>query len=155
MDKLLDEIDRTILRTLYKDGRKKYRKIAEKLNVSPQTISDRVRKLEEEKKIIRKFTIDIDPETLGYGIEFICELDINASSMEQILKILEGIPEIHEIKITTGIHDILCIGNATSIVNLHDIVEKQISTIEGVNKTYTSITLRKVKENQFQVFDID
>ncbi|MHA1975649.1 MAG: Lrp/AsnC family transcriptional regulator [Candidatus Hodarchaeales archaeon] len=154
MDKPLDKIDYTILRSLCKDGRTIYRDIAKQLNVSPQTISDRVKKLEEDKKVIRNFTIDIDPEKIGYDIEFICELDIDASHMDHILSILDKILEIHVIKITTGIHDILCIGNAVSIENLHDIVEKQISLIEGVNKTYTSITLRKVKQNQVLNFDI-
>ncbi len=153
MDKSLDEIDHAILRALCKDGRTIYRDIAKKLNVSPQTISDRVNKLKDDKKVFQKFTIELDPEKLGYDIEFICELDINASHMDQILGILDKIPEIHVIKITTGIHDILCIGNAASINSLHDIVEKQISLIEGVNKTYTSITLRKVKQNQVLNYD--
>ncbi|PWI48368.1 hypothetical protein CEE45_07175 [Candidatus Heimdallarchaeota archaeon B3_Heim] len=147
MDKALDENDHIILHALSKDGRKRYRDIATQLKVSPQTISDRVKKLETQ-GVIQRFTIDIDPAKIHYQIEFICELDIDASHMEDIISILDGITEIHVIKITTGIHDILCIGNAASIDNLHDIVEKQISLIEGVNKTYTSITLRKVKQNQ-------
>ncbi len=152
MDKSLDETDHTILRALCKDGRTIYRDIAKQLEVSPQTISDRLKKLENS-KVIRKFTIDIDPDKIGFDIEFICELDIDASHMDHILSILDEISEIHIIKITTGIHDILCIGNAPSISNLHDIVEKQISLIEGVNKTYTSITLRKVKQNQILNYD--
>ena len=152
MDKSLDETDHTILRALCKDGRTIYRDIAKQLEVSPQTISDRLKKLENS-KVIRKFTIDIDPDKIGFDIEFICELDIDASHMDHILSILDKISEIHIIKITTGIHDILCIGNAPSIGYLHDIVEKQISMIEGVNKTYTSITLRKVKQNQILNYD--
>ncbi|MHA2174766.1 MAG: hypothetical protein ACXABI_08050 [Candidatus Hodarchaeales archaeon] len=31
---------------------------------------------------------------------------------------------------------------------MHNIVEKKISLIKGINKTYTSITMRRVKENQ-------
>jgi len=153
MDKSLDETDHTILRALCKDGKTKYRIIAKDLEISPQTISDRLKKLENN-KVIRKFTIDIDPEKIGYDIEFICELDIDASRMDHILTILDKIIEINIIKITTGIHDILCIGNAASIENLHDIVERQISLIEGVNKTYTSITLRKYKQNQTLNYDV-
>ncbi|MHA2289788.1 MAG: Lrp/AsnC family transcriptional regulator [Promethearchaeota archaeon] len=153
MDKSLDETDHAILRALCKDGRTKYRDIAKDLEISPQTISDRLKKLEKN-SVIRKFTIDIDPEKIGYDIEFICELDIDASRMDHILAVLDKISEINIIKITTGIHDILCIGNTASIENLHDIVEKQISLIEGVNKTYTSITLRKFKQNQILNYDV-
>lgn len=148
----LDEIDLTIIRSLSKDGKKTYAEIAKELGVTPQTISDRVDKLKK-KKIIKRFTIEVDPEKVNYPIEFICELDINASVMDDVLKILKEIPEIHIIKITTGIHDILCIGNASSIENLHNIVERKISVISGVNKTYTSITLKKIKQNQILNFD--
>ncbi|WP_455143006.1 Lrp/AsnC family transcriptional regulator [Candidatus Hodarchaeum mangrovi] len=143
----IDTQDTTIIRLLSKDGKTTYQEIASLLNFSPQTISDRVDKLVK-KGIIKRFTIEVDPETIGYEIEFICELDIDASVMEEVLEVLQKIPEIHMIRITTGIHDILCIGNASSIQNLHDVVEKKISTIKGVRKTYTSITLRKVKTSQ-------
>ena len=143
----IDDQDTTIIRLLSRDGKTTYQEIANLLNFSPQTISDRVDKLVK-KGIIKRFTIEIDPEKIGYEIEFICELDIDASVMEEVLEVLQKISEIHAIRITTGIHDILCIGNASSIQNLHDVVEKKISTIKGVRKTYTSITLRKVKTTQ-------
>lgn len=143
----LDEIDLTIIRSLSEDGKESYKNIANKVGVTAQTISDRVEKL---KKIdvIKRFTIEVDPAKVNYPIEFICELDINASVMDEVLAVLKQITEIHIIKITTGIHDILCIGNAQDIENLHNIVERKISTIPGVNKTYTSITLKKIKQNQ-------
>lgn len=153
MAKEIDERDIKILQMLSKDGRENYREIANELGVSPQTISDRVNKLTDN-GVIRRFTIDIDPAKIDYPIEFICELDIKAKLMDEILNVLKTIPEIHIIKITTGIHDILCIGNASSIENLHNIVEKKISLIEGVNKTYTSITMRRVKENQVINFNV-
>ncbi len=150
----LDEYDLAIIKSLSKDGKTTYKEIADKIGVSSQTISDRVEKLLK-KGIIQRFTIEVDPEKINYSIEFICELDINASVMDDVLAVLTQIPEIHIIKITTGIHDILCIGNASSIENLHDIVERKISVIRGVNKTYTSITLKKVKHNQVLNFDTD
>ncbi len=149
----LDDIDLTILRSLSKDGKESYKKIAQKLDVTAQTISDRVEKLKK-KKIIKRFTIAVDPVKVNYPIEFICELDINASVMDDVLAVLKQIEEIHIIKITTGIHDILCIGNAQDIENLHNIVERKISTIPGVNKTYTSITLKKIKQNQILNFNV-
>lgn len=149
----LDNIDEMIIRSLSHDGKESYTKIAKKLGVTAQTISDRVEKLRN-KKIIKGFTIEVDPEKVDYPIEFICELDIDASVMDDVLAVLEQIEEIHVIKITTGIHDILCIGNAQDIENLHNIVERKISTIPGVNKTYTSITLKKIKQNQILNFNV-
>lgn len=151
----LDNIDLTILKALSKDGKITYTEIAKQTKkVSSQTISDRIEKLQK-KGIIKRFTIEIEPAKINYPIEFICELDINASVMDNVLEVLKIIPEIYVIKITTGIHDILCIGNVSSINNLHEVVERKISVIPGVNKTYTSITLKKVKHNQIMNFDLD
>ena len=154
----IDETDEEIIRALSINSQITYRKIAVKRNVTSQTISDRIKTLRgevrskgsrgETKKIVLKFTIKVNPKSLGYPLEFFCELDINASVMQEVLKELTQIPEIHMIRITTGIHDILCMGNAASVENLHEIVEKKISIIPGVNKTYTTITLKKVKDNQ-------
>ncbi len=152
MSSPLDKIDITIVQFLSEDSKLTYKKIADKLEVSSQTVKDRIDKLIK-RGIIKRFTINIEPEKLNFSIEFICELDINASVMDDVLMEIKKIPEIHNIKITTGIHDILCIGNASSIANLHDIVEKKISMIPGVNKTYTSITLKKIKQNQILNFD--
>ncbi len=149
---IMDKIDEMIIRSLSKDGKTTYTEIAKHLNVTAQTISDRVEKLGN-KGIITGFTIKVDPAEINYPIEFICELDINASVMDDVLAVLKQIAEIHIIKITTGIHDILCIGNAQDIENLHEIVERKISTIPGVNKTYTSITLKKIKQNQILNFN--
>jgi Lrp/AsnC family transcriptional regulator for asnA, asnC and gidA len=143
-----DNINEDILRKLCADSQITYKKIADSQKVTSQTISDRIRNLQDKSKIIQYFTIKIDPEKLGYPLEFICELDINASVMQNVLDELKKIAEIHLIRITTGIHDIFCLGNASSVENLYKIVEERISVIPGVNKTYTSITMKKVKDNQ-------
>lgn len=144
---MIDEHDKAILRILSKDGKTKYKEIADQLGVTPQTIRDRIDKLQE-KKIINKFSIEINPGEIGFPIEFICELDIQSTFMNSILEVLNKIPEVHTVKITTGIHDILCLGHVSGVDNLYEIVEERISVIKGVNKTYTSITLRTIKENQ-------
>ncbi len=143
-----DHINEEILRKLSADSQITKKKIADEQKVTSQTISDRIKSLTEKSNIIQYFTIKIDPEKLGYPLEFFCELDINASVMQGVLDELNKIAEIHLIRITTGIHDIFCLGNASSVENLYKIVEERISVIPGVNKTYTSITLKKVKDNQ-------
>jgi Lrp/AsnC family transcriptional regulator for asnA, asnC and gidA len=150
----LDEIDRAILHWMSKDGRIRYTILAKNLNVTSQTISDRIDKLKK-KGIIKRFSLDLNPEKIGASIEFISEVDVDVNAMETILPELEKIAEIHAIRITTGIHDIFCMGYATSIENLHDVVEKRISSVPGVKKTYTSIILRNVKNSQILNLDRD
>lgn len=90
----VDDHDKAILRILSKNGKTKYKKIADKLDITPQTIRDRIDKLQE-RNIINKFSIDINPAELGWPIEFVCELDIQSSFMKSILEVLNKIPEVH------------------------------------------------------------
>ena len=69
----LDEKDLRILSLLQNDGRAKYTQIARTLSqamnqsIPDTTILFRIRKLQEA-GVIKKFTVSIDPEVLGYSI---------------------------------------------------------------------------------------
>ncbi|MBU6997054.1 MAG: Lrp/AsnC family transcriptional regulator [Theionarchaea archaeon] len=141
----MDELDRDILRELREDARISFREIALKTNVSSQTVSDRIQKLME-KGVIKGFTVVIDQNAAGYPITFTVELDVDVRNMKQILNSLCEYPELYQISVITGDHDILALGVARDITHLYEIIEEKISNIEGVKATKTSISLRTVKE---------
>jgi len=62
----LDKIDITILEMLKKDARTSFREIARKLDVSPDTISNRFERLKEQGIIINS-TVIINPTKIGYS----------------------------------------------------------------------------------------
>ncbi|MBU7015400.1 MAG: Lrp/AsnC family transcriptional regulator [Theionarchaea archaeon] len=141
----MDELDRDILRELREDGRISFRDVALKTNVSSQTVSDRIQKLMD-KGVIKGFTVVIDQGAAGYPITFTVELDVDVRNMKQILDSLCEYPELHQISVITGDHDILALGVARDISHLYEIIEEKISNIEGVKATKTSISLKTVKE---------
>ncbi|MFX0138403.1 MAG: Lrp/AsnC family transcriptional regulator [Candidatus Hodarchaeota archaeon] len=61
----LDKLDHKILKFLQDDSRMPFTNIAKKLNVPDTTVHFRVRKLKE-MGVIKKFSIVIPPETLGF-----------------------------------------------------------------------------------------
>ncbi|MFW9935974.1 MAG: Lrp/AsnC family transcriptional regulator, partial [Candidatus Thorarchaeota archaeon] len=69
----LDDKDLHILSLLQKDGRAKYTQIARTLskamnqNIPDTTILFRIRKLQQA-GVIKRFTVSIDPEMLGYTV---------------------------------------------------------------------------------------
>ena len=141
----MDELDRNLLRILKDNGRISFRELAHQMGVSSQTISDRIAKMVE-KGIIKGFTIMVDQGKVGYPITFAVELDVDITKMEEIQRELMLYPELHQIHVMTGDHDILVLGVARDITHLYEIIEKRISNIEGIKATKTSLSLKTVKE---------
>ncbi|KYK23643.1 hypothetical protein AYK25_06565 [Thermoplasmatales archaeon SM1-50] len=65
-DKIIDEIDIKILRMLQKDARTPFKEIADRCNVTIETIKNRFIALKE-KGVIRSSTIVIDSKKMGLG----------------------------------------------------------------------------------------
>ncbi len=141
----MDELDKSLLEALIKDGKVSFRELASKFRVSSQTISDRVEKLME-KGVIKGFTIIVDQVKIGYPINFVVELNVELSRMKEIQEELMKYPELYQIQVITGDHDILALGMARDILHLYEIIEEKISNIEGIRSTKTSISLKTVKE---------
>lgn len=141
----VDELDRKLLAALKKEGRISFRELAALFNVSAQTISDRITKMTE-RGVIKGFTVVVDQAKLGYPITFVVELDVDLSKMRAIQQELLHYPELHQVNVVTGDHDILALGVARDIMHLYEIIEEKISNIDGIKATKTLISLKTVKE---------
>lgn len=139
-NKELDDVDTQILKQLEKDGRKSYRQIAEKLDLSVGTITNRVNKLKDE-GIIKGFQLEIDYKKLGYTIETIIELDLNGKIEDITDKYPDNIISAHK---TTGQYDGLIITRFKDTHELNQFLEK-LTKEENVEKTYTRLILNKIQ----------
>ena len=74
---MIDSKDKAILEEYLKDSRQSYREIARKTGISATSVAARVSKMEEE-GIIKKYTIQIDPEKLGYELTVLMSVDTQA-----------------------------------------------------------------------------
>ncbi|MFX1575911.1 MAG: Lrp/AsnC family transcriptional regulator [Promethearchaeota archaeon] len=85
----LDEKDMQILALLQKDGRAKYTQIARTLskamkqNIPDTTILFRIRKLQQA-GVIKRFTVSIDPEMLGYTVSGVMFIEIGGHILRDI-----------------------------------------------------------------------
>ncbi len=79
----IDELDHKILEFLQDDSRMPFTNIAKKLNVPDTTVHFRVRKLKE-MGIIKKFSIVIPPETLGFRVIAWFTLKVGGHIVEDI-----------------------------------------------------------------------
>ncbi len=141
----LDDIDRTILRDLQRDGRASFKKIGENAGVSEATVFVRVKKLQE-KGIIKSFKAIVEPKAVGKTLTAIVLVRANPKAFPDMLDALKKLDDIYEIYDVTGeYYSILKIrtGGTEDLSKIMD----DIGNIDGIAGTESIIVLRTVKED--------
>jgi DNA-binding Lrp family transcriptional regulator len=92
----LDETDLGILRLLVADARRPYSEIANEVDVSPPTVSDRVERLEE-LGVIERFTLDIDRSKLNDGVSVLIDIDLRPGAVGDIKHRLAEIEQVEHV----------------------------------------------------------
>ncbi|AGT34190.1 transcriptional regulator [Thermococcus litoralis DSM 5473] len=144
MKGLLDEIDKEILRVLQKNSRTPLREISKRVGLAESTVYERIKKLKE-RGIIKKFTIILDPESLGFHLLAFILIKAKAGKYAEVAEKLIAYPEIVEIYETTGDYDMILKIRTRSSEELNDFLDK-IGEIEGVVATHTMVVLKIHKE---------
>jgi len=85
----LDDTDREILRLLLEDARRPYADIAERVDLSPPAVSDRVDRLRE-LGVVRRFTVDLDRSTLREGVPVLVSLTVDPGAVDDLREDLAG-----------------------------------------------------------------
>lgn len=142
---MLDDIDKKILKWLQKDGRETASKIAEKLNLTVPTITERIRKLQES-SIIKGFQAIIDPKLISLDVSAI--ITIVTSSTENYQEVIDNAVECSEVIqcfSTTGMGS-MTLWVATK--NSHSLEEllRKIQSWPDVTRTETQVILSSYKD---------
>jgi Lrp/AsnC family transcriptional regulator, leucine-responsive regulatory protein len=98
---MLDETDQRILEALIEDSRISLKSLAELAGLSSPAVAERLRRLEKS-GVIRSFTVDVDPQALGYTLKAIVRIKPFAGKMHILEKLLQSTPEICECDKVTG-----------------------------------------------------
>jgi Lrp/AsnC family transcriptional regulator, leucine-responsive regulatory protein len=138
----MDDIDRTIVTRLRKDARTSFRDLAAAVDLSPNAVADRVRRLVEQ-GTIRAFRAEIDPVALGRGLFAYVDLrmkpGITAAAFERRLR---GVHGIVSATLTTGRFDYTLRVACADQDELVDVIETLRAKC-GAEETYSRIILRE------------
>jgi DNA-binding Lrp family transcriptional regulator len=145
MEPVVDELDIKILREFMEDSRVTYRRIAKKLGVAPGTILSRIRKMEE-KGIIKKYTVSIDYQKLGYTVTSVTEITVSKGKLVEVEQKLAELPGVCAVYDVTGDVDAIVIGRFRNPSELSRFTKKVLS-IPNVERANTHFVLTIVKEN--------
>jgi len=98
---ILDDLDRRIVEILVVDARISLKELAQRVKLSSPSVSERLLRLEE-RGVIRSFTVDIDPQAMGYTLQAIVRIKPLPGKLNAVQKLIEEIPEFSECDKVTG-----------------------------------------------------
>ena len=149
--KKIDEIDARILNLLQSSGRMKRIDIAERVGLSMTSVSDRMRKLEENGFLVG-YHATVNPKDLGFDITAFIRVSVDTSkSYKSLVEHVCGCAEVLEAHSITGEGSHILKVRSYDTTSLERLLAS-IQSWHGVTGTTTSIVLSTYKEtNQLSV----
>ncbi len=136
----LDQTYQRLLSLLRENARYSIAYLAQKLQVSRGTVTNRIAKLEDE-GIIRGYTVELRPENELSNVHAWTSIVIEGNMTLSVVKALRGDPCVTAIYDTNGRWDILVELRASSLEELGKALER-IRLIKNISKSETSIHLK-------------
>ena len=141
-----DELDMKLLFELTLDGSISVPALSKKLGINASVLYSRIKRLMK-KKLIKKFTIEIDDSLLGIGVKASVGINRDPKLKDSIHKKFLDITEVVSISEVTGRFDIIIQVYAKNLEALHSVVIEKIGNIEGIQNTETFVELQKTDKN--------
>ena len=142
----LDELDRQILEELNIDARRSHRAIAQRLKVSPTTISSRITRMERE-GVIQGYIPLLSDELLGWDLWATIGIRISKGKLREVEERLARDPRAYAIYDVTGDYDALVIGRFRDRRDLDRFVKHALQD-PHVERSNTQVVLNRVKEDR-------
>ena len=127
----MDKIDQKILSELSNDSSISIPRLSEKINVNSSVVYSRIKRLVK-KKLIERFTIDVNNKELGYGVKSITGINMDSRQRDIVIQELFKIKGVREVSEVTGRFDILVTMYAENLNEMYRIVSDNIGKIDGI-----------------------
>ena len=143
-----DKADLGILRILLQDSRRTLQEIGAEVGLSPTSCWSRIKRLEAE-GVIRRYTVDVDPRSLGYQDTVIVQLTLESHTDDTLYafgQVLATIPEILEAYLVSGDYDYYIRIAVRDTRDYERLLREKLYKIPGIRHSKSSFVLRVLKE---------
>lgn len=142
---MLDDLDITILKKLQENGRTKRSELAEAIDLSLPSLSERLKKLEDH-KVIEGYYTKLNRHTFGFDImAFILVIMDSSKNFDKLTDHVKKTPEILECHAILGEGSHILKALVKDSKALEELLAK-IQSWQGVARTVTSFVLSTIKE---------
>ena len=141
-----NNLDQQLINALLHNGRASARSLADELDVSVTTVSNRLRSISEA-GIINGFTPIVAYDKLGYNVTTILKLKVAGDALPDVADSLRDRTQIVSVYETIGDYDVLAIGKFTGIDDMTEQV-RAISGDSNIDQLITNIAHDTIVENK-------
>ncbi len=141
-----DELDMRLLYELMRDGSISVPVLSKSLDVNASVLYSRIKRLVK-KRLIKKFTIEIDDSLLGIGVKAYVGINRDPKFKDAIQRSLIKTTAVASISEVTGRFDLMIRVFAKNLEELHSVVIEKIGKIEGIQNTETLVELQKTDKD--------
>lgn len=144
----MDEKSKEILKVLQKNARLPVDKIANRLEITPEEVSQRIKELEEKGVIVQYNTIinwEKTDEEVVYAFIDVKVTPERESGFDAVAKRIYKFPEVHALYLMSGTHDLSVVVEGKSMKEIAYFVAERLATIDHVQSTVTHFVLKKYK----------
>jgi DNA-binding Lrp family transcriptional regulator len=138
-----------LLELLEKDHTLTHEQLAVMLNTSPSEVAAFIKKMEEEKVIVKYQTI-INWEKTGLdSVTAVIDVKITPQrevGFDAIAERIYRFPEVRSLYLMSGAYDLMVMIEGKTLKDVSQFVSTKLSTIEGVISTTTHFMLKRYKE---------
>lgn len=135
----MDDTDRALIALLRRDARTSVATLAAKLGVSRGTVTNRLRKLEDEQVIVG-YTVRLKPDAEPNELRAWMGVRVEGNQTRAVIAALLGEPGVAALHDTNGRWDLLAELRAGNMADLSQLLER-VRLIKGIANTETSILL--------------
>ena len=137
----IDELDGRLMEALSGNPRIGIQELSKRLGTTRATVYSRLEKLESAGVLIG-FGPDVDFAKLGYGVTAFITIELQQGRFNDVVPVLEEMPQVIEAHALAGEGDIICRVVARNNDHLMEIVQAILST-KGVRRSRTAISLEQ------------
>ncbi len=145
----VDDVDVMILRELQAEGRISNVELARRVQLSPPSVLQRVRRLEET-GLIRDYVTRLNGDVVGLKLTVFVHVSLSLAAdkpIETFRKAVKDIPNVLECYQVSGEYDFLLKVVAADMAGYEKLVREQLTAIKGIGKIYSSFVIQTSKDS--------
>ena len=137
----VDDLDLQILSELSNDASISVPRLSKKIDVNSSVVYSRIKRLVK-RKLIERFTIDVNDAELGYEVKALTGINIDTKQRDNVIEQLFKIDGVREVAEVTGRFDILVTMYSRSLDQMHKMVSEKIGRVEGIQSSESFIEMK-------------
>ena len=141
----VDNLDLRIISELSDDAAISIPKLSKKIDVNTSVVYSRIKRLLK-RKIIEKYTIEVNDKELGYTVKSFTGINIDSKQRDNVINGLFEINGVREISEVTGRFDILITMHAKNLAEMHHLISEGIGKIQGIIGSESFVEMKRRKK---------